>query len=316
MFKTERVPVTLFQSTDEGAPQLTATAGSLKTILKACLVTGYGDKQALGWESAYEDGSYIAFRSKHEKASKCWLSVDNQYPRAVDVVGYHEMSAKNTGQKKFGVGSSSYYFSVLPDNRNSAQWLLVGHGRGFCLVVRSSYFNVNGSVFLYFGDFPSVAPSDSRNCIIIQSTGTNKSISSNEVGIGDMILGQLSGSQINTGQMALAASYDQLGFNVPCIGGGAMNKGRGEPYPNPISGGFTAFEIFVLEYYSLGSDNNYSMRGKLPGLLGIRERLPSIEELSFFDNLDDSGDRFVKFNTNHSQVGRDCFLLNCTAWEI
>ena len=50
MFQTERVPVTVYRSTDEGAPQLSAAAGSLKTVLKACLTNGYGTKQPLGWE--------------------------------------------------------------------------------------------------------------------------------------------------------------------------------------------------------------------------------------------------------------------------
>lgn len=314
MFKTERVPVTLFQSTDEGAPKLTATAGSLKTILKSCLVTGYGDKQALGWESAYEDSNYIAFRSKDEKASKCWLSVDNQYPRAAKVVGYHEMLAKNTGQKEFGHNDSENYFSVLAENKNSAKWLLVGHGRGFCLVVFSSPHDI-GSNILYFGDFTSIAPADSRNCILIQSADRYKHVYSSSVGIGYMMLNATTSYHTNSGVMALASSYDQLTYNVRCCGAGIANKLRGDPYPSPISGGFSAFEIFLLEYMVIESVR-YGMRGKLPGLLGIRENLASIDELSFFDNLDDSGDRFVKFNTNHSKAGADCFLLNCTAWEI
>ena len=56
MFQTERVPVTVYRSTDEGAPQLSDAPGSLKTVLKACLTNGYGTKQPLGWEMQYEDG--------------------------------------------------------------------------------------------------------------------------------------------------------------------------------------------------------------------------------------------------------------------
>ena len=36
-------PVTLYQSTDTDAPQLANAQGSLKTLLKACLITGYGE---------------------------------------------------------------------------------------------------------------------------------------------------------------------------------------------------------------------------------------------------------------------------------
>ena len=48
-------PVTLYQSTDTDAPQLANAQGSLKTLLKACLVTGYGDKQPLGWAMPFEE---------------------------------------------------------------------------------------------------------------------------------------------------------------------------------------------------------------------------------------------------------------------
>ncbi|WP_107878514.1 hypothetical protein [Neisseria animaloris] len=316
MFKTERVPVTLYQSTDAGAPQLTATAGSLKTILKACLVTGYGDKQPLGWESAHEDSTYIAFRSKHNKASKCWISVDNQYPRAAMVVGYHEMTAKNTGEKKFGISDGQNYFSFLTNNKDTAPWLLVGCERGFCLVVSVGQTENTGSSLLYFGDFSSLAPGDTRNCILIQSATNDKYVQSNDSGIGYLMLDSTSSYHTHVGRMALAASYDQLTSNVPCCGSGAMNKLRGVPYPDPISGGFSAFEIFVLEHLVFRDNRYYGLRGKLPGLLGIRENLASVQEQSFFDNLDDSGDRFVKFNTSRYRVGEDCFLVNCTAWEI
>lgn len=43
MFDTQRVPVKVYRWDDEGAPQVESAAGSIKTILKACLVTGYGE---------------------------------------------------------------------------------------------------------------------------------------------------------------------------------------------------------------------------------------------------------------------------------
>ena len=44
------------KNTDTGAPQLTGTTtGSLIAVLKAALVTGYGETQSLGWDVFYED---------------------------------------------------------------------------------------------------------------------------------------------------------------------------------------------------------------------------------------------------------------------
>lgn len=54
MSKTERVPVKVYRWDDAGAPQVLPAEGDIKTILKACLVTGYGEnenrKEPLGWK--------------------------------------------------------------------------------------------------------------------------------------------------------------------------------------------------------------------------------------------------------------------------
>ncbi|MEI8616064.1 hypothetical protein P4S54_21370 [Shewanella sp. PP-He15 brown] len=60
------LPVTVYRYTDEGAPQLvTSSASEWITILKKCLVEGYGSKSALGWTVAFEDALNfkIAFRN-------------------------------------------------------------------------------------------------------------------------------------------------------------------------------------------------------------------------------------------------------------
>lgn len=316
MFRTERVPVTLFQSTDDGAPQLTAATGSLKTILKACLVTGYGNKQALGWEAAYEDSTYIAFRSKHNKASKCWISVDNKYDRAAEIAGYHEMTAKNAGEKKFGEG----LVRLLNNISQSAPWALIGHDRGFCLLIRSSYSNPQKcSQVIYFGDFSSLAPAGSRNCILLKS-GSNlsdyKYIHNVSYGIGSQIVASHNNNFISKEIAAIASSADQVNHDVVCGFASAGQGYRSADYPDFVSQGFSAFEIFILESNYIGGKAQYSLRGLLGGMMMIRERIGDMNDLIFFDNIDDSGDRFIKFGTNDQFVGQECFLINCTAWEI
>ena len=316
MFKTERVPVTVYQSTDEGAPQLTADAGSLKTILKACLVSGYGSRQALGWEAAFEDSSYIALRSRHNKASKCWISIDNQYPRAVEVAGYHEMSAKNTGEKKFGEG----LVKLLPLNSNGAPWLLVGHERGFCLLVNSAMYNPNHvSQPIYFGDFNGIAPVENRNCVLIKNGSPlgsgEKYINNHREGLGSEI--KVTNWRFPEKYlMALASSADQVLHDVSSTVASAGQYYANATYPDFVSGGFSAFEMFILEGAYNANSWQAHLRGLLGGMMMIREKMPTIADFTFFDNLDGRGDRFVKFCTNDYTRGGDCFLLNCTAWEI
>lgn len=42
--------VRVYRHSDNGAPQLDRQQGSLQTVLKACLVTGYGDKDGANWQ--------------------------------------------------------------------------------------------------------------------------------------------------------------------------------------------------------------------------------------------------------------------------
>lgn len=58
--------VIVFSSTDNDAPQINynkRVAGDVKTILKACLVTGYGNKQGAGWTMTAETEYTAEFAS-------------------------------------------------------------------------------------------------------------------------------------------------------------------------------------------------------------------------------------------------------------
>lgn len=62
---------TVYKHTDPGMPAVSYTSSStsiisftsLCTILKAALVTGYGDKPAAGWELLYEDTTFLVLRN-------------------------------------------------------------------------------------------------------------------------------------------------------------------------------------------------------------------------------------------------------------
>lgn len=70
-------PVRYYSHLDTGAPQMTNADGIIKTILKACLVTGYGDKSAAGWTSAYEDAFRIVLRRPLRTGSPPDIKIEN-----------------------------------------------------------------------------------------------------------------------------------------------------------------------------------------------------------------------------------------------
>lgn len=59
-------PVKYYSHLDAGAPQLADADGVIKTILKACLVTGYGNgadaKVGAGWEMLFDDANRLIVR--------------------------------------------------------------------------------------------------------------------------------------------------------------------------------------------------------------------------------------------------------------
>ena len=73
-------PVKRFSSTDAGAPQINyaaRVAGDVKTVLKACLVTGYGTKAGAGWTTVNEVDHVAEFVSPSAVMSDYRIGVDD-----------------------------------------------------------------------------------------------------------------------------------------------------------------------------------------------------------------------------------------------
>ncbi|WP_413190868.1 hypothetical protein [Psychrobacter sp. AT9] len=73
-------PVKRFSSTDADAPQINynaRVAGDVKTVLKACLVTGYGATASAGWTVANETATVAEFVSPSAAMSDYRLGVDD-----------------------------------------------------------------------------------------------------------------------------------------------------------------------------------------------------------------------------------------------
>lgn len=163
LFQLEKKAVTVFSSTDKGAPILSGDAGSLKTLLKACLVTGYGDKQGLGWQMLYEtdDKNSACFVSNDPTASKFVLKVDNSSAN-VKLSAYQSMTSFTQGEKPM-VENQIY-------QTKKCEWRLIGHGKTFVLVVDFSLTQVTGNptvaLPLLFGDLPRQNKRIAPVCVI------------------------------------------------------------------------------------------------------------------------------------------------------
>lgn len=69
----------MYQSSDPQAPQLTGAMGDYKSVFKACLVTGYGNKQGAGYAIENETDRSCEFVSPNIMMSKIGVEEDNSY---------------------------------------------------------------------------------------------------------------------------------------------------------------------------------------------------------------------------------------------
>lgn len=305
MFDTQRVPVKVYRWDDEGAPQVESAAGSIKTILKACLVTGYGEgnkrKDGLGWEMAFEKAQEACFRSTHPKATKWWLGVDDSKygsrARYVDLCGLLEPTSAKAGKVKQKVNNSSVFHNFIykkdNNNRDKIQWVVVGNERAFTLIILWQDY----CSFFIFGDFCSLVVADDANTLL----GYVSDVNDNYIyGDGTGVVIFVIPMRDYKGDIASVLKFTSKAY---------ANYGS---YPNPITGGFIADDIYLNE--SIG-DNRYALRGLFPGFMRIGESMPSANVIpmgTVYDNLDDSEDRFMYINT----IGAGSFLVNLTAWEL
>ncbi|QYK02803.1 hypothetical protein [Shewanella psychrotolerans] len=165
------LPVTIYRSTDVGAPVgLPMYPSDWIEILKACLVDGYGTKLPLGWTLEFEDvGAYkAAFRSSLVDGSGGYFRVssydgNNNLGGDIDLKCASEMSDINTfikagGARRLNVGSSSTY---------TGGWTVIGTSIGFWIIhessqptgsLNSTYATYQNAFFI--GDVESYIPND------------------------------------------------------------------------------------------------------------------------------------------------------------
>lgn len=301
MIETTPKAVTLFKSTDEGAPKLTASAGSLKTLLKACLMSGYGDKQPLGWEMPFEQGNVAVFRSRSPESNRHFLRVDNNATRTALMQAYITMSNINTGLGAFHYSNNYEKFGYIESSRSTNDnWWLVGHEHCFVLLVGNS--SKNGTAIFFFGDVPSLIPNDTGNTLYYSNSNTYDYLSGRilpyaaSVSGSDLTDPKFAKSWLGSEQMV------SLLFNSLCA-----HAGSGAAYPDKISGGLMASEMFLYERIN----NELCLRALLPGLLRCQNDLRVLADGAVVQ-LDNTDDIYLKFCCGESSHH---YLLNVSQWE-
>lgn len=156
-------PVKRFKSTDAGAPQINyaaRTAGDVKAVLKACLVTGYGATASAGWTAVNEATSVIEFVSPSAAMSGYRLGIDDRSTSST--TWYYQDKNIKTNLPKGGI-SKSFESITLPHAGNGWELLVSTRGLYFIENVQSSAVNAVVSRVTYFGQIKSTLVNDIKN---------------------------------------------------------------------------------------------------------------------------------------------------------
>lgn len=141
------LPVKRYSSADEGAPQIYMQdfTGVFKTLFKACLVTGYGDKQGAGWAIEELDEHQAIFRSQDPQAPLVGLLVDS---RLKDMTKFNLLWYGSSPAQQSNFSGDQH---DIRRHSWSLTWELVASSRGFCFLLFNRYSNQDHSAMLYFG---------------------------------------------------------------------------------------------------------------------------------------------------------------------
>ncbi len=156
-------PVLRFSSTDADAPQINyaaRVAGDVKTVLKACLVTGYGAKSSAGWSVVNEVNHVAEFVSPSAAMSDYRLGIDDT--SASSTTWYYQY--QNT---KVDLTYASIKKTISQINKTSAdnKWALLVTDRGLLFIeIFALSAGGLGSRVTYYGAVKSaIAASVSKN---------------------------------------------------------------------------------------------------------------------------------------------------------
>ena len=157
-------PVKRFSSTDAGAPQINynaRVAGDVKTVLKACLVTGYGAKASAGWSIVNEVDHVAEFVSPSVAMSDYRLGIDDT--SASSTTWYYQYQ-----DARVNPTYNAPIKSINAINKTSAEngWQLFVTDLGILLLetFMNSYVNKLSNRITYLGQAKSA---------LIDNTGVN-----------------------------------------------------------------------------------------------------------------------------------------------
>jgi hypothetical protein len=312
------VPVTVYKSSDAGAPVLNNASSSLVAVLDACLVNGFGAKPGAGWTKPYSFSTTGASYKQGAGSNGFYLNVEDTQPNFGRARGFETMTAYNTGPTSFptdGQQLGATYFQKTNNTTANQPWVLIATSRTFYFfsAYDATAAHVLGTAF-YFGDFISEKPGDTFNTMIMGSMGASQTTDASNApstsyipyySWTNLVMGGHYAARSHTGigggvQIGRHANFARLGQNANAswlssygLSGGGGTQGL--IYPSPLNGSMYVSPVWIHE-----AD---VVRGRMPGMYLFATRSVRPVQLDTYTGSGDmAGKTFVCINLWNAQL--------------
>lgn len=163
-------PVKYYSHLDSGAPQLVDEDGVIKSILKACLVTGYGDKEGAGWTSLFEDTYRLVLRRPLGTGNPPDIKIENG---VINGAASHRIVSQD---RPTGLDDTSEIESVKMLTRDiihGPEWHLIVSDFAFilCYQMGRSFSHLKRNYLMYCGSVIKLQDSSSDIFVASEYTG-------------------------------------------------------------------------------------------------------------------------------------------------
>lgn len=166
-------PVKYYSHADADAPQLANADGVIKTILKACLVTGYGTKEGAGWTALFEDAFRIVLRRPLRTGNPPDIKIENGI---INGTASHRIVAQDNPTSLDDATELSAVNLLARDTRAGTEWHCIVTDFAFLLCYQMGE-NTNGdrNHMLFVGGAKKLLDSDAEYFFATTATTISRS---------------------------------------------------------------------------------------------------------------------------------------------
>lgn len=157
----EQFPVKFYSWQDNDAPQLANADGCIKTILKACLVTGYGGKDGAGWEMLFDEAYRMVLRRPLRTGNPPDIKIENG---VINGVASHRIVAQDNPSSLDDSNELSAVNLLSKDSTHGKEWYLFVTDFAFMLCYQMAEHGQNlqktNNYVLFVGSMKRLAEQD------------------------------------------------------------------------------------------------------------------------------------------------------------